>query len=89
MHTILHANPTLVEHIEKLRDEPATYRPLTCPYCGLAGLWLHGFYDRKADRGGPAGKSLNPNFRPSFSLRKRLWPHLFAPPFGDRAAALA
>lgn len=88
MHRILHANPTLVEHIEKLRDDPASYRPLTCPHCGLAGLWLHGFYDRKADRGGQAGQSLNPRSRSPFSLRQRLWPHLFAPPPGHRAATL-
>lgn len=33
-----------------------------CPHCGQSGLWLHGTYDRKADRSGHQEQSLNPIF---------------------------
>ena len=41
---------SLQQHLSKLEREPATYRPPRCPHCGLAGLWGHGNYTRKADR---------------------------------------
>ena len=60
MHRILSANPSLPQHIEQIAHTPGVYRPLACPHCGIAGLWLHGFYERKPDRDGPASASLNP-----------------------------
>jgi transposase-like protein len=60
MHRILSANPSLPQHIEQIAHAPEVYRPFACPHCGVAGLWLHGFYERKPDRDGPAGASLNP-----------------------------
>ena len=60
MHRILSANPSLPQHIEQIAHAPKVYRPFSCPHCGVAGLWLHGFYERKAERDGCAGTSLNP-----------------------------
>ena len=60
MHRILSANPSLPQHIEQIAHAPEVYRPFACPHCGVAGLWLHGFYERKPDRDGPAAVSLNP-----------------------------
>jgi transposase-like protein len=48
---------SLQEHLDKLLCTPEDYRPRQCPRCGLAGLWCHGHYTRKADR--QSGK-LNP-----------------------------
>jgi transposase-like protein len=41
---------SLRQHLEELERAPAAYRPPRCPHCGLAGLWEHGCYMRKADR---------------------------------------
>lgn len=60
MHRILSANPSLPQHIEQIAHAPEVYRPVLCPYCGVGSPWLHGYYERKADRDGPAGASLNP-----------------------------
>lgn len=60
MHRILSVNPSLPQHIEQIVHAPEVYRPSGCPYCGVAGLWLHGYYERKADRVGPGDASLNP-----------------------------
>jgi len=61
MHRILSANPFLPQHIAQIEHAPAVYLPAACPHCGLAGLWQHGCYERKADRGdAAAGASLNP-----------------------------
>jgi hypothetical protein len=57
---------SLQQHLDKLERAPATYRPPRCPHCGLAGLWGHGHYDRKADRN--TGK-LNPIPVPRFVCR--------------------
>lgn len=66
MHRILSANPSLPQHIEQIAHAPAAYRPFACPHCGVGGLWLHGFYERKADRDGTLGASLNPVLIPRF-----------------------
>lgn len=60
MNRILSANPSLLQHILQVHHSPQTYRPCACPHCGLAGLWLHGIYVRKADRSGAVDDSLNP-----------------------------
>ncbi len=57
---------SLQQHLDKLERAPATYRPPRCPHCGLARLWGHGHYDRKADRN--TGK-LNPIPVPRFVCR--------------------
>jgi transposase-like protein len=61
MHRILASVTTLERHlIAVAATEADIYRPLACPYCGVAGLWRHGCYHRKADRGSDASESLNP-----------------------------
>jgi len=60
MRRILSAFPSLPQHIEQIMHAPEVYRLDACPHCGVAKPWLHGCYERKADRGGPAGASLNP-----------------------------
>lgn len=57
---------SLQEHLESLDRTPNVYRPLRCPQCGLAGLWGHGHYERKADR--DTGE-LNPIPVPRFRCR--------------------
>ena len=42
---------TVEEHLAKWISRPEDYRPKQCPHCGLARLWCHGHYCRKADRG--------------------------------------
>lgn len=42
---------TVEEHLAKWICTPEDYRPKQCPHCGLARLWCHGHYCRKADRG--------------------------------------
>ena len=42
---------TLSQHLQTLKFEPFRYRPLCCPFCGLAGkLHSYGVYFRKANR---------------------------------------
>ena len=50
MYRIVSGITSLLQHIETLCKTPEIYRPPCCPNCGLAGLWRHGFYTRKADR---------------------------------------
>ena len=57
---------TLEQHIELLHTNPERYRPPCCPTCGLRDLCPHGSYERKADRGGGGGDSLNPVAIPRF-----------------------
>lgn len=57
---------SLEQHLEQLRCDPERYRPERCPRCGKAGLWCHGHYARKADRGAAGGRSLNPVPIPRF-----------------------
>ena len=60
MHRIVPAITSLQQHLDTLEGEPVVYRPAVCPHCGLAGLWGHGCYERKADRGPFAAGALNP-----------------------------
>jgi len=45
---------TLVQHVQHLQIQPEDYRPETCVWCGLKGLWVHGCYVRKANGRGLA-----------------------------------
>jgi len=57
---------SLQQHRDSLERQPVIYRPVACPHCGLARLWGHGCYERKADRRpGPFG-SMNPIPVPRF-----------------------
>ncbi len=51
---------SLEQHLFLLQHNPEIYRPSCCPYCGMSGLWSHGFYERQADREGSSAESLNP-----------------------------
>ncbi len=66
MHRIVPAITSLHQHLDCLDREPVVYRPAACPHCGLAGLWGHGCYDRKADRRPRAPGTLNPIPIPRF-----------------------
>lgn len=57
---------SLQDHLDQLTQRPQTYRPKRCPKCGLAGLWGHGHYERKADR---SGGQLNPITVPRYRCR--------------------
>lgn len=59
---------SLQQHLDELERNPQRYRPSRCPRCGLAGLWSHGRYQRKADR--DTG-DLNPIPVPRFRCRQR------------------
>lgn len=56
MKNILPGISTLDQHVKLVTTIPEDYRPATCPYCGKAGLHLHGGYLRKADRDGSLPK---------------------------------
>lgn len=60
MHRILSAFPFLPQHVEQIAHAPEVYRPAACPHCGVCSPWLHGYYERKADRGVASVGSLNP-----------------------------
>lgn len=64
MHRIVHAHRALEQHQRAILFTLEAYRPPRCPHCGVASLWGHGFYDRKADRS-TAG-ALNPVLVPRF-----------------------
>jgi len=66
MQRIVPAILSLPQHREFLEHEPVIYRPATCPHCGLATPWSHGFFARKADRQPTSSKSMNPVFIPRF-----------------------
>jgi len=66
MQRIVPAILSLEQHRDALQREPGIYRPSGCPHCGLARLWGHGGYARKADRDRSSSGSLNPVFIPRF-----------------------
>jgi len=41
---------TLEQYLKAQKETPEIFRPDRCPSCGKEGLWIHGSYDRKADR---------------------------------------
>ena len=51
MHRIVPGIASLEQHLQTLTSNPEAYRPAQCAQCGRGGLWGHGFYERKADRG--------------------------------------
>ncbi|MCU0922899.1 MAG: DUF6431 domain-containing protein, partial [Burkholderiaceae bacterium] len=50
MHRIVAIVTSLEQHRRQLASDPESYRPATCPYCGVGKPWGHGYYQRKADR---------------------------------------
>ena len=66
MQRIVPAILSLEQHRDALQREPVTYRPAGCPHCGLARLWGHGGYARKADRDRASSGALNPVLIPRF-----------------------
>jgi hypothetical protein len=51
MYRIVPGIASLEQHFQTLTTNPEAYRPAQCARCGRGGLWSHGFYERKADRG--------------------------------------
>lgn len=60
MRRIVMGITSLEQHLQTLSQNPEVYRPHSCPDCGFGKLWVHGNYDRKADRIGVGEESLNP-----------------------------
>ena len=60
MNRILANITTLDQHLDAVANDSDVYRPDACPHCLVAGLWCHGRYHRKADRGTNVGESRNP-----------------------------
>jgi len=69
MPRIVPAIASLQQHLDSLHRRPEVYRPPACPHCGLCGLWCHGCYERKADRGSEPHERLNPIPVPRFLCR--------------------
>jgi len=63
MHRIVPRIASLEQHLHTLSMDPEAYRPAQCAHCSRGGLWSHGCYERKADRG--TGQ-LNPIAVPRF-----------------------
>lgn len=66
MQRIVPAILSLQQDQEALEREPVIDRPSACPHCGLAKLWGHGRYERKADRRPPPSGSFDPISIPRF-----------------------
>lgn len=61
MERIVGSVTSLVQHLITVATGPEIYRPAACPHCRCSGMWRHGCYHRKADRGaGNGAESLNP-----------------------------
>jgi transposase-like protein len=60
---------SLVQHLIAVATDAEIYRPQACPHCRRAGMWRHGCYHRKADRGAGGAESLNPVPVPRFWCR--------------------
>lgn len=61
MDRIVGSVTSLVQHLLAVVTDVEIYRPAACPHCRCAGMWRHGYYRRKADRGAGSGaESLNP-----------------------------
>jgi transposase-like protein len=61
---------SLIQYLTTIKINPLTVRPECCPNCGKLGVWLHGYYPRKADRSSSSSESLNPIF-----IQRFLCPH--------------
>jgi transposase-like protein len=66
MQRIVPAILSLQQHCDALERQPVIYRPSACPHCGLARIWCHGCYARKADRRPELSGCLNPILIPRF-----------------------
>lgn len=66
MQRIVPAILSLQQHQDALERAPVIYRPPACPHCGVARLWGHGCYVRKADRRPEPSGSMNPVSIPRF-----------------------
>lgn len=51
---------SLEQHLREVEERPETYRPPSCPECGLRSVWRHGHYLRKADLCGRGEENKNP-----------------------------
>jgi transposase-like protein len=60
MDRIVGSIASLVQQLVAVATDADIYRPAACPHCRCAGVWRHGCYHRKADRGIGVGNSLNP-----------------------------
>ena len=60
MDRIVGSIASLAEHLIAVVTDAELYRPQACPHCRCAGVWRHGCYHRKADRGAGGADSLNP-----------------------------
>lgn len=60
MHRIVGSITSLAQHLIAVITDPEQYRPEACPHCRRGGVWRHGCYHRKADRGAGDEESLNP-----------------------------
>jgi len=69
MYRMVFAGGCLQEHLETMEHSPERYRPERCPQCGMARLWRHGSYLRKADR--RRQSDFNPVPIPRFKCRDR------------------
>jgi hypothetical protein len=41
----------LKQHQQRVQSDPDAFRPACCPHCGMAGLHLHGHYERNVPKG--------------------------------------
>ena len=51
---------TLTQYLDVLANDPQKLHPDFCPRCGFNSLTFHGSYDRKSDRQGNSGTTMNP-----------------------------
>ena len=51
---------SLFQYVKHIQQDPRSFRPDVCPYCGRKNPRCHGHYARKADRENPSHSSLNP-----------------------------
>ena len=66
MVTIISKVKDLLQHLAKLNNQPAAYKPKCCPHCAALVLWGHGCYNRQSDRVNGSKDSLNPVPIPRF-----------------------
>jgi len=56
------------QHHQRLREDPAAYRPELCGHCAKAGLHRHGHYERNA----PIQLANYPPYHSKYNLVERL-----------------
>ena len=60
MRRIIIGITSLEQHLQTLSQNREVYRPHSCPHCGFGTIWVHGSYQRKADRISVGEGNLNP-----------------------------